>query len=122
MIEAEISRLEGQALARTFQKVIYADALGEETGPFVAIDKGKILVLLEDSQDEPDIEVQSFLMQMVSVMFLLQKFNPHFETTENRENVYCTLNGAQALGPNYFEAGMRAYLLHMARQKETPSR
>ncbi len=119
MNEAEISRLEDKALVRTFQKFIYAEAIGGETGPFVTIDKGgKILVLLEDNQDEPDILVQSFSTQMVSAMFFLQKFNPHFETTENHKSVYCTLNGTQALGRDYFEAGMKAYLLYMTKQKE----
>ena len=39
-----------------------------------------------------------------------------FDASDSKLPVFCTIDGVMALGEDYFEAGMRAYLL--SRQKQ----
>ncbi|SEN98413.1 hypothetical protein SAMN05428959_10416 [Duganella sp. CF517] len=44
-------------------------------------------------------------------MALLQRNGARFEASDSNLTVFCTIGGVMAMGWDYFEAGMRAYLL-----------
>ncbi|MYM30647.1 hypothetical protein GTP58_20145 [Duganella sp. CY15W] len=109
---ADIELLEGKALCRAFFQASYPEVIGEACGPLIAIDNGgRILVLKADDSQEPSVSVLSYAEQLIVALGQVQAHNPQFETTEDCKKVYCSIGGAQALGADYFEAAMRAYLL-----------
>ncbi|MYM23227.1 hypothetical protein GTP46_11275 [Duganella sp. FT135W] len=122
MNEIDIKLMVGKLLVRAFQKAVYPNAIGENSGPLVAVDDdGEIVVFLDEESTKPEILVMNSAEQMVGAMYFLQTLKAKFETTEDREKVCCTIGNVQSLGRDYFEAGMRAYLLFKSRNKEFKS-
>ncbi|MYM23216.1 hypothetical protein GTP46_11220 [Duganella sp. FT135W] len=115
MKEEYILGLEGDMLRNTFLKAAFPLIINEEPGPLASVlNSGQAVVF----NDAIEFKVMSIFEQQVTALLFLQKHNPSFEVTENGKGVYCTVRGAQAHGCDFFEAGMRAYLLYLARQRK----
>lgn len=122
MNEADIELLEGEALVRAFHRAVYPNAITGNSGTIVALDDdGEIVVLLGEGAAKPEILVMSSAEQLVGAMYFLQNMSSRFETTDDRESVYCAIGNAQSRGRDYFEAGMKAYLLFKSRKEEGQS-
>jgi hypothetical protein len=119
MNKAEIELLEGKALVRAFQRAVYPNTITGKSGTIVALeDDGEIVVLLDEGVAKPEVLVMSFAEQLVGAMYFLQNISSRFETTDDQESVYCAIGNTQSLGRDYFEAGMKAYLLFRSRKEQ----
>ena len=111
MDECDISVLTGSALRRAFLRQVHPGAVGVDGGPLVfASDDGSIAVFI-DGPPLPRVDLVSPAEQAVAAMKLFQSRGARFEATDSNLSVFCTIDGVMALGWDYFEAGMRAYLL-----------
>lgn len=50
-------------------------------------------------------------------MRLFQSRGAKFEASDSNPTVFCTTDGVMALGWDYFEAGIRAYLLSVLKRE-----
>lgn len=66
----------------------------------------------------PFVEFVSLAEQAVAAMTLFQRNGARFEASDSNLTVFCTIGGVMAMGWDYFEAGMRAYVLSEV-QRET---
>lgn len=118
MDESDISALTGDALRRAFLKAANPRAVGADNGPLVVVhDDGSIRVF-NDGPEPPAIEFVSIDEQAVAAMALFQRNGARFEASDSNLTVFCTIGGVMAMGWDYFEAGMRAYVLSEV-QRET---
>lgn len=109
--DCDISVLRGNALRRAFFKEVHPSAAGVDGGPLAVIkDDGTITVFCE-APTLPKINLVSPAEQAVAAMTLFQSRGARFEASDSNLSVFCTIDGVMALGWDYFEAGMRAYLL-----------
>jgi hypothetical protein len=108
MNEDEISKLEGDALRFAFLRAAFPLVITEQSGPLASVlSKGEAVVF----NNAMEFAVLSVDEQRVAALLYLQRYTPTFEVTDNQQGVYCTVKRHQAYGKDFFEAGMRAYLL-----------
>ena len=111
MDEGEISALTGGALRRAFLRQVHPGAVGVDGGPLVVVDDDGSIKVFKDKREPPAIEFVSLAEQAVTAMALFQRNGARFEASDSNLTVFCTIGGVMAMGWDYFEAGMRAYLL-----------
>ena len=111
MDEGDISELTGAALRRAFLKAIHPGAVGADTGPLVVVHDDSSIRVFNDGPERPAIEFVSPAEQAVTAMALFQTNGARFEASDSNLTVFCTIGGVMAMGWDYFEAGMRAYLV-----------
>jgi len=109
--ECDISVLSGNALRRAFLKQVHPGAVGVDSGPLVVADDDGSTKVFFDGPSLPRIDLVSPAEQAVAAMKLFQSRGARFEATDTNLAVFCTIDGVMALGWDYFEAGMRAYLM-----------
>lgn len=115
MNDDEISRLEGDTLRFAFLRAAFPLVICAEPGPWESLlDSGEAVVLTA----EKELMIMSVTEQMVAALLFLQRRSACFEVTEDHEGVYCTIKHSQAFGRDFFEAGMRAYLLYVTHTQE----
>ena len=117
MDECDISVLSGDALRRAFLKEVHPGAIGVDGGPLVVADDDGSTKVFFDGPSLPRVDLVSPAEQAVAAMKLFQSCGARFEATDSNLAVFCTIDGVMALGWDYFEAGMRAYLLSLLRQE-----
>jgi len=115
MNEEDISGLEGDALRFTFLRAAFPLVISEEPGNLASVLHGGEAVVFNNAME---FKVMGVAEQMVEAMLFLQSQTPSFEVTDNQGGVYCTIEGLQAYGRDFFEAGMRAFLLYVARRQK----
>ncbi|MYM71631.1 hypothetical protein GTP56_05395 [Duganella sp. FT134W] len=119
MNEDEISRLEGDTLRFAFLRAAFPLVICAEPGPLdSALDSGEAVVF----NDAMEFKIMSVAEQKVAALLFLQSHSPCFEVTEDQGGVYCMVKRSQAFGKDFFEAGMRAYLLYVANKPEQSPR
>ena len=111
MDECDISVLSGDALRRAFLKEVHPGAIGVDGGPLVVAEDDGSIAVFSDGPSLPRVDLVSPAEQAVAAMKLFQSRGARFEATDSNLAVFCTIDGVMALGKDYFEAGMRAYLL-----------
>lgn len=116
MDDCDISVLSGDALRRAFLKAVHTNAVGVDGGPLVAADVDGSIEVFCDGPVLPNINLVSQAEQAVAAMKLFQSRGARFEASDSNLSVFCTIDGVMALGWDYFEAGMRAYLLSRLKQ------
>lgn len=90
---------------------MHPDAIGVNGGPLVVANDDGSTKVFYDGPSLPRIDLVSPAEQAVAAMKLFQSRGARFEATDSNLAVFCTIDGVMALGWDYFEAGMRAYLL-----------
>lgn len=111
MDERDISALTSGALRLAFLKVVHPRAIGADGGPLVVVNDDGSIRVFNKEPEPPAIELVGLAEQAVAAMALFQSRGARFEATDSNLTVFCTIDGAMALGWDYFEAGMRAFLL-----------
>lgn len=116
MDECDISVLTGDALRRAFLKEVHPGAVGVDGGPLVVAEDDGSTKVFFDGPSLPRVDIVSPAEQAVAAMKLFQSRGARFEATDSNLAVFCTIDGVMALGWDYFEAGMRAFLLSRLKQ------
>lgn len=116
MDDCDISVLSGDALRRAFLKAVHTIAVGVDGAPLVAADVDGSIAVFCDGLVLPNVNLVTPAEPAVAAMKLFQSRGARFEASDSNLAVFCTIDGVMALGEDYFEAGMRAYLL--SRQKQ----
>ena len=111
MDECDISVLSGDALRRAFLRRVHPGAIGVDSGPLVVAEDDGSTKVFFDGPSLPRVDMVSPAEQAVAAMKLFQSRGARFEATDSNLAVFCTIDRTMALGKDYFEAGMRAYLL-----------
>ncbi|MBA5640257.1 hypothetical protein H3H37_24635 [Duganella sp. LX20W] len=116
MDECDISVLTGGALRRAFLKVVHQGAIGVDGGPLVVTDDDGSTKVFYEGPSPPSVDLVSPAEQAVAAMKLFQSRGARFEATDSNLAVFCTIDSVMAMGWDYFEAGMRAYLLSVLKR------
>lgn len=116
----DVSALTGGALRRAFFKELHPGAVGGDGGPLVVVDEDCSIKVFCEAPVPSTINLVSPAKQAVAAMHLFQSLGAKFEASDSNLTVFCTIDGVMALGWDYFEAGMRAFLLAAAKRKTAP--
>lgn len=115
MNDDEISRLEGDTLRYAFLRAAFPLVICAEPGPLEsAMATGEAVVF----NNAMEFKIMSVAEQKVAALLFLQGHAPYFEVTEDHGGVYCTIKRSQGYGKDFFESGMRAYLLYVAHTQD----
>ena len=103
--------LSGVALRHAFLRELHPQAIAVDGGLLVVADGDGRTRVFFDGPSLPIIDLVSPAGQVVAAMKLFQSLGARFEPNDSSLTAFCTIDGVLALGWDYFEAGMRAYLL-----------
>lgn len=117
MEDCDISALSGNTLRRAFLKAVHPSAVGVQGCPLVVADEDGRTTVFFEGPVLPQINLLNAAEQQVAAMTLFQSHGARFEPSDSNLTVFCTIDGVTALGWDYFEAGMRAYLLSRLKQE-----